>query len=182
MKVFQNLVIFISFSALALILFAWYSGFFVNIKIEIKEYGPVVMAYEDHHGAYSETSQIQKKLYNQLWDNGIENYKAFGIYYDDPNFVEVKNLHSRIGCVIEKDYVNKIHQLSDRFNIMTIKNQKCAIIKFPYRNTFSMYAGVYKAYPKLKDYCLNNQYKINPIIEIHYIPHYLLFIMPLANE
>lgn len=182
MKSFRYLIFFIILSFISFIILGWYSGFFARTKVQIKAIGPYVVAYADFKGEYSETTRIQDSLYNRLWEDGIENYQAFGIFYDDPQNTPIENLRSKVGCVIHPDYVSKIKKMTSKYHVMTIENQTSAVVELPYKNTFSIYAGIYKAYPALKNYCTKNGYPINPIIEIYDVPNKILFIMPLTSK
>jgi len=182
MKSFRYLILFIILSFVSFVFLGWYSGIFARTKVEIKAVGPYVVAYADFKGEYSETAQIQDSLYNKLWEDGVENYQAFGIFYDDPQNTPVENLRSKVGCVIHKDYISKIYKMTNKYRVLTIEKQTCAVVELPYNNSFSVYAGIYKAYPALHDYCKENGYPVNPIIEIYDVPHNILFIMPLTAK
>ncbi len=182
MKAFRYLVLFIISSVLFFLIFAWYSGFFKKIRVEVKEIGPFVVVYEDYIGEYSETAKIQDSIFNLLWEDGIENYKSFGIFYDDPKDTDIDKLRSRIGCVIEKEYIDRINRMKNKYNVFLIKRKKSAVIVFPYKNTFSVYAAIYKAYPKLEKFRKENAYKKTPIIEIYDIPNTITYILPLKKE
>jgi len=182
MNAFKNLILFIAVSVIGFMIFGWYSGIFARARVEVKFVGPYVAAYCDNIGKYSETRHIQDSLYNLLWEDGIENYKTFGIYFDNPKYADVKKLHSRVGCIIEKAYVQKAEKLSDKYNVLTIDRQQCAVVEFHFRNTFTIYAGIYKAYPLLKKYADENGYKQEPIIEIFDIPNRISFMMPLLKK
>lgn len=144
--------------------------------------GPYTMAFADYKGEYNETSRIQDSLYNELWDDGIENYQTFGIFYDDPQHTTVENLRSKVGCVIHQDHISKILKMTSKYHVMTIEKQTSAVVELPYKNTFSVYAGIYKAYPALKEFCTKNGYQVKPIIEIYDVPNQILFIMPLTSK
>lgn len=182
MKAFRYLIFFIIVSFVAFLVLGLYSGIFTKTSVEIRQMGPFVVAYIDVKGEYSETVSIQDSLNNKLWEDGIENYQTFGMFYDDPKNTPVDNLRSKVGCVIHNDYISKIKKLTSKYRVLTIEKQTCAVVEFPYKNTFSVYAGIYKAYPALQNYCTKNGYTVNPIIEITEKPNTLFFIMPLTAK
>jgi hypothetical protein len=182
MNAFRNLILFIIVSVIALLIFVIYSGLFRSAKVEVKSVDPFVAVYQDEIGEYGETHKIQDSLYNLLWEDGIDNYKTFGIFYDDPKTSDVKKLRSRVGCIIEKAYAEKAERLSNKYHVFNFNRQQCAVVEIPFKNTFSVYAGIYKAYPLLKEYAAENGYKNEPIIEIHDIPNKITFAMPLIKK
>jgi hypothetical protein len=182
MNAYRNLILFIIVSAVGILILALYSGLFRSTKVEVKFVEPFVAVYHDEIGEYGETRRIQDSLYNLLWEDGIDNYHTFGIFYDDPGTSEVNKMHSRVGCIIEKAYAGKAERLSDKYHVFTFQRQQCAVVEIPFKNTFSVYAGIYKAYPKLNKYAAENGYKKESIIEIHQIPTKITFAMPLIKK
>ncbi len=182
MSAFRNLILFIILSVIALIIFAWYSGVFSKAAVRVEFMEPFVAAYQDEIGEYSETREVQDSLYNLLWEDAIENYKTFGIFYDDPRTTDIKKMHSRVGCIVEKSYIQKIEKLASKYKIFRFERQQCALVEISFKNTFSIYAGIYKAYPLLKEFAEENGYQHEPIIEIHDIPKKILFFMPLVKK
>lgn len=179
MRAIRNLVLFILTGALLFLLFGWYSGFFAHARLEVKPVGEFMAVYEDHLGAYSETTGIQDKLADMLWEDGVDNYKNFGIYYDDPETVETGNLRSIAGRVVNRRHEYKVRRLTDKYNIFSFEKQKAAIVELPIKNIFSLYAAVYKAYPLLDEYAVNHDLDARPIIEIYDNPGKVRFILPL---
>ncbi|MFP4469660.1 MAG: hypothetical protein ACLFPE_03195, partial [Bacteroidales bacterium] len=100
MRAFKFFLIFLGAVSLVLLLLVWYSGFFRYATVDVREMDDFVAVYEDHTGSYDQTAEIQEKLYNRLWDDGIENYRAFAIFYDDPREVPGNELRSRVGCIV----------------------------------------------------------------------------------
>lgn len=179
MRAIRNLVLFILTGTLLFLLFGWYSGFFAHARLEVKTIGEFMAVYEDHLGAYSKTTGIQEKLADRLWDDGVDNYKNFGIYYDNPETVETGDLHSIAGRVIYHDHEHKIRRLSGEYNIYNFEKQKAAMVELPVKNIFSLYAAIYKAYPLLDEYAANHHLDARPIIEIYDNPGKVQFILPL---
>lgn len=181
MKAIRNLLLFIGTGLVVLTFIGWYSGFFSPVEIKVLELGPVYAVYEDYVGEYSETGEIKEKLYGMLWDDGIDNYKDFGIYYDDPGTTEISQLKSKIGRVVEENQVAELSLLKDRYKLFTLPRQKVALIELPYVNIFSLYSGIYKAYPRLKAFAEENDFADAPIIEILDESKGIQFILPLSK-
>ena len=182
MKAIRNLLLFIGIGLVVIALFGWYSGFFTGVTVEVKELGPIYVVYEDHIGEYTETGQIREKLYGMLWDDGIDNYKDFGIYYDDPGLSNTKEMRCKVGRVIEQNQVPELDEFKDKYKLFVLQRQKVAIIKYPYVNLFSLYVGIYKSYPKLREYAVSNNYTDGPIIEILDESKDIQFILPLTER
>ena len=84
----MRVIKFLSILILGIVLIAvsllWYVDFFSTIKIEEKETGAFTVIYDDFVGDYSKTGDVQNEIYKSLLKDGIETFKGFGIYYDDP--------------------------------------------------------------------------------------------------
>ena len=52
---------------------------------------------------------------------------------------------------------------------------------FPFRNTLSIYMGIFRVYPKLKDYIVSRGLCAYPALEI-YTPTAIEFVMPLSKQ
>jgi len=182
MKAIRSLLIFIFSGCFIFFLFGWHSGFFSKATIEIKDVGPYYAIYEDHTGEYSETVTIQEKLFGLLWDSGIENYKNFAIFFDDPKTAEISTMRSKVGRIIRNDQFDELNQLPPVFQQYKFPRQKAAVIRLQYVNSFSLYAGIYKAYPRLKDFAHENGFVDGPVIEINEPEFEMLFILPLIKK
>ncbi|MCF8365642.1 MAG: GyrI-like domain-containing protein [Bacteroidales bacterium] len=182
MKAIRNLFLFIGIGLVVLVFIAWYSGFFLNVELKVQDIGPIYAVFEDHIGEYNQTDEIKEKLFGMLWDDGIDNYKDFGIYYDDPGNTEVSQLKCKIGRVIEKNQVAELGLLENKYQLFTFSRQKAAIIEMPYVNSFSLYAGIYKAYPRLKAFAAQNNYAEEPVIEILDDSKGIQFILPIVES
>ncbi len=168
-KIIFGVIVFI---IIGIVLFLFYLGFFSKIIIEEKEMGPFVLIYEDHKGDYKWTAKIQNDIYYSLLNEyKIETFKGFGIYYDNPKKVPVNELRSIAGCILEKWDYNKIIYLKEKsFKIKEIPIQNSIVVEFPYKNSFSIIAGIIKVYPKIEQYIQDNNLKTNEIMEIYDVP------------
>ncbi len=154
------------------IVFLNYIGFFSNIIIEEKEMGPYVLVYENHKGDYKGTAKIQDDIYYSLLSNhNIKTYKGFGIYYDNPKEVATENLRSIAGCILDKsDYDKKDYLIKSGYNINEIATRKSLVVEFPYKNNFSVVAGIMKVYPKIEKYIKENGLENKEMMEIYDVP------------
>ena len=87
-----------------------------------------LMAY-DHKGDYMNIGSVFEKLFLFAQSNGLlnETSRSIGVYYDDPQSVEVDNLRSQAGLTISDDI-----QLSgdDAPNVVNIPSGKCVSLLF----------------------------------------------------
>lgn len=113
--------------------YLYYMSFFNKIEITEKEMGPYKVVFKEHIGDYKETGKIMDEIYYSLLDDGVETYKGFGIYYDDPKVVEKDKLRSIAGSIIEEKDYDKIDQLKDKYNIKTIDKTRSITTEFPFR-------------------------------------------------
>jgi effector-binding domain-containing protein len=145
----------------------FYFGILQEVEIKEQEVGPFKVVYETHIGDYSKVGSIQDEIYSSLVDDGINTTKGFGIYYDNPQEVEKEQLRSEVGVIIdEKDYP-KIYELKGKYNVKDIPKANNVIATFPYRNKYSIMIGVFKVYPKLKEYIEEKGYGPTPAMEIY---------------
>jgi len=154
---------------IGVVIFLNYIGFFSKIVIEEKQMGPFILVYGEHKGDYKGTAKIQDDIYYSLLnDNKIETFKGFGIYYDDPKKVPTEELRSIAGCILEKSDYKKIETLKERgFKIKEIIKQNSIVVEFPFKNTFSIIAGIMKVYPKFEEYIEKNNLTKNEMMEIY---------------
>lgn len=169
-----------------MLVFAWYSGVFGKPEIQIKTIGSILAVCENHVGEYSETTKIITELSNRLWENGIENNKNLAIFFDDPQTTEIGRLRSKVGRVIEPNQFHKIDWIRQNYDVFSLEEQSAAIVTMPYRNALSLYAAVFKVYPLLRQYAIEEGIPDNPIIEIHDTeihdtPDEIIFILPLSK-
>ncbi len=158
--------------ALGFTFFLNYIGFFSKIIVEEKEVGPFVLVYEDHKGDYKGVAQVENDIYYSLLNNyQIETFKGFGIYYDDPKKVAKEDLRSIAGCILEEKDYDKIEKLKeDGLKIKEIPKQNSIVAEFPFKNQFSIIAGVIRVYPELSKYITENNLVNNEMMEIYDTP------------
>jgi GyrI-like small molecule binding domain len=148
----MKIVIIIS-AILFIFLFSFYVyyGGLKRIRPVITLAGGETIAYRDVRGNYKQSGPVSDDVYNQLMEKlDVETFRGFGIYYDDPQKVEEENLRSEVGCIIEKQDLDKIDRIREYFQVKAIPEKKYLTVEFPYRNPLSSLMGVFKVHPVLK--------------------------------
>ncbi|SKC62929.1 hypothetical protein [Maledivibacter halophilus] len=155
-----------------IILFLNYVGFFSKIVIEEKKMGPYVLVYEEHKGDYKGTRKIQDNIYDSLLNKyGIETFKGFGVYYDDPKKVSKEELRSIAGCILEESDYNSIKKLKEsNFKVTEIPKQNSIAVEFPFKNAFSVFIGIMKVYPEINKFVEKNGLNQKEIMEVYDVP------------
>jgi len=154
------------------LIFLYYIGLFSTIQIVEKETGPFIIVYEEHRGDYKGTARIQNDIYHSLLDkHDIETFRGFGIYYDDPKVVARDDLRSIAGCILEEQDHNTIKELQEKgFLIKEVSKQNSIVAEFPYKNSFSIIAGIIKVYPEIEKYIKSENLPKNEMMEIYDVP------------
>lgn len=155
-----------------IVLFLNYVGFFSKVVIKEKEMGPYVLVYEEHKGDYKGTRKIQDDIYYALINKyGIETYKGFGVYYDDPKKVSKQELRSIAGCILEKSDYNSIEKLKEnKFKVTKTSKQRSIVAEFPLKNALSILIGIMKVYPEINKFVEKNGFKQKEIMEVYDVP------------
>jgi hypothetical protein len=167
-KTFNNKAIRIAIVIFILIIsYLGYMGIFDRLKVEEKEMGPYIFAYEEYIGDYAKTGPIFDKVYKELLDAGIETKLGLGIYYDNPRIVDKDKLQSKAGSIITPEQEKKIDELGLNIKVMNIEKTNVYTLDFPYKNSASIIFGVIKAYPTLEKYMLKNSINPSPSYEIY---------------
>lgn len=142
-------------------------------------------------GAYYKINDILVDLETWAHANGIDCQATFGLFHDDPSFVEEARQRADVGCVILQDQVEtvteKIQQESlqkkhpARMIQLTTEENKTLAAQF----NGSPWLGPYKVYAKAQTYFHDHQIPFNfPVMEIYHTkdtpPHtnYLFFFQP----
>jgi len=158
--------------AIILMLYAYYGGFKkVSFSIEIQ--GGEMLVYREMTGDYSKSGKLMDEIYYALLnDYGIETYKGFGIYYDNPRDVEKSKLRSEVGCIIEENDLIKLTLLSGDLKTKRYPETKCVVTEFPHKGMISIFMGILKIYPALIKYVDNNNLDAyGAVMEIYDVPN-----------
>jgi hypothetical protein len=153
--------------AVLLMFYLYYMGVFSKIEITEKEMGPYKVAFKEHIGDYKETGKIMDEIYHSLLDDGVETYKGFGLYYDDPKVVEKDKLRSIAGSIIEEKDYDKIDKLKAKYGIKIIDKTRIMTTEFPFKNKMSIMFGIMKVYPEINKYIDFKGYKKGQVMEIY---------------
>jgi len=157
-----GIIILVSVLALA------YYGLFARVVIEEREMGGFVLVYENHKGPYQEVGGIIEKIYSSLLgEYNVTGSKGFGLYYDDPQAVRKEDLRSIAGCILDGEDAGSSAYIGGRYKTAKYPRSKCVTAEFPFRGTFSIFLGILKVYPKLKEHMDKNGYPPVPIMEIY---------------
>jgi len=169
MKIAVITIIIIFISILSL--YVYYGG---TRKIKTKK-GPAggeILAYREVNGDYRQSGPVSNDVYDQLLNLGVETFRGFGIYYDDPRKVSRENLRSEVGCIIEEKDLDKLEKVKEILQVKVLMKKQYLRAVFPYRNPFSSFMGIVKVHPVLE----KEAKSINPdfagfIMEIWDIPN-----------
>lgn len=130
-------------------LYAYYGGL-KRIRPQKVLAGGELIAFKNVSGDYRQSGAVSDDVYDRLLAMGIETYRGFGIYYDDPREVAVEKLRSEVGCIIEEKDRHKLVQIKEVFQVKELEKKEYLTVDFPYRNPFSSFMGVLKVHPQLK--------------------------------
>lgn len=171
MKALKIIVAAIAMIVIAVVLFAWYIGYFNSVKVEEKNIGGYTVAGIEFKGPYSQTGKFMAEVNEKFKNAGFECQKGFGIYYDDPKIVPEEKCRSFVGCIIEEKSIGRIHELkSVGFRIDSIPLAPAVVAEFPIKNSFSYMVGPMKVYPVLSTYVKEKNLKCALSVEVYDMP------------
>jgi len=161
------IILFIS----VLVLYVYYGGT-KKIKTVKTLAGGEMLAFREVNGNYRQSGPVSDDVYKQLTNLGIETFRGFGIYYDDPRKVPEENLRSEVGCIIETKDLDKLDQIKEILQVKILMEKQYLSAEFPYHNPFSSFMGILKVHPVLeKEAKAINQDYAGFIMEIWDIPN-----------
>jgi hypothetical protein len=94
-----SVVIFILF--ISLLIAAWTMGMFAPVSVKEAERGPYYAVTLSHKGSYRGISQKIEAVSDWLTDNQVKHSVACAIFYDDPATINIEDLHSEGGYLID---------------------------------------------------------------------------------
>jgi len=161
-----------------------YSGLWTPISVSTSEpdYGPVTVAYRTGTGPYKEASEIFTESYCLL-----PHREQIGIYYDDPEGVPAAELRYAVGPILasgdQKAVPGEVELMrKEGFKIVHLPKPSYVVTAvFPFTTTLSIYLGIYRVYPRLRDYIAERSLCAYPAIEI-YTDNRIIFMMPLSRQ
>lgn len=155
-------------------------------KIEVKaiepERGSLVVAYKVGHGPYSGAGEIFTDVCSLLLTR-----EHIGIYYDDPEAVSPADLRYAVGVILaespEEPKPEELELMTQHgYKIIHFPKPNHVVqASFPFKNTLSIYMGIFRVYPKLKEYIAERGLCAYPALEI-YTSSSIEFIMPLSKQ
>ncbi len=168
MKIFKIiLIVIVAIVALAVVAYAYYGGF-KTITFKEEEQGGEIVVYENVTGDYSQSPEVQNKIYNALLnDYKVETTKGFGIYYDNPKEVEKSKLRAEVGCIVEGLDSKTIAKLAEKYNVKTLPKRSYVVTEFSFKGKLSVFVGIMKVYPAMEKYCQEHEISNAPITEIY---------------
>lgn len=154
------------------IAFVYYGGFY-KVTCRIEKQGGELLVYKPMTGDYAKSGRLMDEIYYALLnDYGIETYKGFGIYFDNPGDVEKSKLRSEIGCIIEEKDHLALSRLSEDFRIKTFPEKSYIVAEFPSKGKLSILFGIRKVYPAMEQFVKTNGYKSSgAVMEIYDVPN-----------
>lgn len=169
------LIIIVALLAIIIAIYAYYGGF-KKINFTIKESGGEVVVYEELIGDYKNSALAMDKIYNSLKnDFGIESTKGIGIYYDNPQEVDISKLRCDTGCIIEVSDTAVLQKIAEKFRIKTLPLKNYLMTEFPFKGTMSIMVGIMRVYPALNKYATENNVNTDgPVTEIYDTPNKLI--------
>jgi hypothetical protein len=152
-------------------LFIYYGGL-RKVDFNIAKQGGETLIYEEQIGDYSKSAGPIDRIYYSLLENeGIETFRGFGIFYDNPQKVEKSRLRSEVGNILEDPDPAILKKLEGKYNIKTLPEKEYIVTEFPYRGKMSVMMGIMKVYPAMNRYLRENGYDENGfVMEIYDIP------------
>ena len=154
------------------IVFIYYGGF-TQMTCRIEKQGGEILVYKQMTGDYAKSAKLMDEIYYTLRnDFGIETFKGFGIYHDNPKDVEKSKLRSEIGCIIEEKDSPKLTHIKEVLKIKTFPEKSYIVVEFPSKGKLSILFGIMKVYPAMDKFVETNGYKKEgAVMEIYDVPN-----------
>jgi len=152
-------------------LFIYYGGL-RRVDFSIAKQGGETLVYVEQVGDYSKSAgPIDKMYYSLLNEEGIETFRGFGIYYDNPQKVEKSRLRSEVGNILEDPDPAILKKLEGKYNIKTLPEKEYIVTEFPYRGKLSVIIGIMKVYPAMNRFVKENGFDEDGwVMEIYDMP------------
>ena len=152
-------------------LFIYYGGL-RRVEFNIAKQGGETLVYVEQTGDYSKSAgPIDKMCYSLLNEEGIETFRGFGIFYDNPQKVEKSRLRSEVGNILEDPDPAILKKLEGKYNIKTLPEKEYIVTEFPYRGKLSVMMGIMKVYPAMNRFVKENGFDEDGwVMEIYDMP------------
>ncbi|MBM9501211.1 GyrI-like domain-containing protein [Leptospira sp. 201903071] len=163
--------------------FLFYMGAFDQVQVKEENRGPFYVLSHDRIGDYRNVGVSFEILQKELPAKGIQNFKLFGIYLDNPNEVSKEKLRSEVGVILTEPLARVPEGLSLDLKLRTIPEKKYVLAEFPLKNFLSIFLGIYKVYPVVFQACETRgcNLKEKPSMEIYepLTEHKTTYLVPL---
>ena len=101
--------------------FIYYGGL-SKVNCRVEKQGGETLAYRQMTGDYAKSAKLMDEIYYSLLnDYGIETFKGFGIYYDNPKEVEKPSYALKSAVLLKKKTFQKL----------LISKKTCKLRPFP---------------------------------------------------
>ncbi len=170
-----------------------YIGVFTKIEIKEAYFDEIPLVFKKHTGDYKYSTTVIDDVRAGVKDYVSDNLIGFGLYYDNPNVVNVNKdtLSSEIGLILDEDsydrlktlYYEESDTLDDSLEVGIETGKDSIIIEFPYVGEFSIGLARFKIYPKITEYLQLKGYVRQPLLEIYDIDNKKIkFIMQVSTK
>jgi GyrI-like small molecule binding domain len=138
------------------LLWAYYGGCSSPTPLSRAEAGPFHVAYISHIGPYKKIGDVIQKLKGELEAAGISDYRAGGLFYDDPKIAGPEKCRGEAIAVLQPNQLEKLkgHAL---LKTKTLPRREYLTTVFPYRGKASVLAGLMKVYPMYEKFAKENK-------------------------
>lgn len=152
--------------------FIYYGGL-SKVNCRVEKQGGETLVCKQMTGDYAKSAKLMDEVYYSLLnDYGIETFKGFGLYYDNPKEVEKTKLRSEIGCIIEEKDLLKVADIKGNLQIKTFPEKSYIIAEFPNKGKLSIIFGIIKVYPAMDKFLKEKGYKKEgAVMEIYDVPN-----------
>jgi len=158
--------------------FAAYAGFFATVKVTEGKSGSYVLVCKKMTGPFQQTPMVAREIRQWLFLKGVEARQGFGLYFDDPRKVKAEDLRWVAGCVIDPKDLKQAAK-SGEYPVRVFGPVKAIVAEFPYRNSFSIIAGVFRVYPAMGALAREKGYAPGAVLEVYDMKAGLItYVMP----
>ena len=156
----------------------YYAGMFDRITMSVRTTGQLHVVCRDNIGPYKGTRYVMYDVFKYLTDKrNMHPMAGIGIFYDNPNVVAEKDLHSKAGCVVD----SLPQDVAAPYEALTLDSMRAVVGEFKIRSALSNFSGTLKFYSGLGKYAHKNNIVVgSPIIEVYDMTaHKILYIAPI---
>lgn len=142
-------------TAMLTLVWAYYGGFASPAPVTEGVAGPYYIAYISHTGPHKKIGDVLGRLKDAIETAGITEYRAGGLFYDDPKIAGEEKCRSEAIAVLKKSDWEKLkgHAV---LKTRVLERRSYLVTSFPFRGMLSVMAGVMKVYPLYADFSRAN--------------------------